>query len=128
MKRLGMSCAVLSAVAVLSATESKAAGFALQEQSASGLGNAYAGAAAVAEGADTVWWNPAGMARLGSGKHFSVGGTYIMPSTKFSNNGSTVALASNPALTGDGGNAGKSALIPNMYYAMEVDPRWNFGI
>lgn len=43
-----------------------AAGFALQENSASGLGNAYAGGAAVAEDASTLWSNAAGMARLGS--------------------------------------------------------------
>ena len=40
------------------------AGFALQENNASGLGNAYAGGAAIAEDASTVWWNPAGMSRL----------------------------------------------------------------
>ena len=37
------------------------------------MGNAYAGAAAVAEDATTVWWNPAGMSRLPKGMHVSVG-------------------------------------------------------
>ena len=54
------------------ASQAHASAFALSEQGVSGLGNAYAGAAAVAEDASTVWWNPAGMARLGSGKHFAV--------------------------------------------------------
>src|SRR2546423_11861627 len=122
MKRFGMSCAVLSALAVLSASESKAAGFALQEQSASGLGNAYAGAAAVAEDATTVWWNPAGMARLGSGKHFAIAGSIIAPSTKFSDSGS--AAAGGRPLGGNGGDAGSTAFVPSMFFAMQYDPRW----
>ena len=40
------------------------AGFALIEQSVSGLGNAYAGGAAIADDASTVYFNPAGMTRL----------------------------------------------------------------
>ncbi|HMA30527.1 MAG TPA: outer membrane protein transport protein, partial [Casimicrobiaceae bacterium] len=40
------------------------AAFAINENSASGLGNAFAGGAAGAEDASTVWFNPAGMAKL----------------------------------------------------------------
>jgi long-chain fatty acid transport protein len=108
--------------------EAGASGFALHEQGSSGLGNAYAGAAAVAEDASTVWWNPAGMARLAPGKHFSIGGVYIDPYTSFSNNGSTIAGASNPARTGNGGDAGKSAIVPNVFFAMDLNSRWNIGV
>ena len=38
-----------------------AAGFALIEQNASGMGNAYAGGSAIAEDASTIYFNPAGM-------------------------------------------------------------------
>lgn len=41
-----------------------AGGFALFEQSVKGLGNAFAGSAAVAEDAATLFFNPAGMTRL----------------------------------------------------------------
>jgi long-chain fatty acid transport protein len=122
----GVVCSALAALGV--AAESKASGFALHEQGSSGLGNAYAGAAAVAEDASTVWWNPAGMARLAPGKHFSIGGVYIDPYTSFSNNGSTIAGASNPALAGNGGDAGKSAIVPNMFFAMDLNSRWNVGV
>ena len=61
---------------------SHGAGFALSEQNASGLGNAYAGAAAVAGDASTVWWNPAGMARLPAGKQVVIAAHAIMPSTR----------------------------------------------
>ena len=41
-----------------------ASGFQLTEQNGSGLGNAYAGSAAVAENASTIYYNPAGMTQL----------------------------------------------------------------
>jgi long-chain fatty acid transport protein len=110
------------------ASQAHASAFALSEQGVSGLGNAYAGAAAVAEDASTVWWNPAGMSRLGSGKHILFGGHVIIPSTKFTNNGSTPAAASNPTRVGDGGDAGSTAFIPNVFFAMSLNPTWSFGV
>lgn len=129
MKRKTMGCSVASALAMLAAApQAGAAGFALYEQGVTGLGNAYAGAAATAEDATTVWWNPAGMSRLPSGKHFAISGTLIAPSTKFSNSGSVAAPASNPALNGNGGDAGDAALVPSMFFAMSINPRWSFGL
>jgi long-chain fatty acid transport protein len=98
------------------------------EQGASGLGNAYAGAAAVAEDASTVWWNPAGMARLPQGKHLLLGANLIVPSTKFSNGSTVLAAASNPARNGNGGDAGGPALTPNVFFAMDLNPRLNIGL
>ena len=43
-----------------------AGGFSLIEHGASGLGNAYAGSAAVAADASTIYFNPAGMLQLDS--------------------------------------------------------------
>jgi len=51
------ACLVLCAVAA--SEVSVGGGFALIEQGAAGLGNAYAGAAAVSQDASTVWFNPA---------------------------------------------------------------------
>jgi long-chain fatty acid transport protein len=48
----------------ISAGSASGAGFALIEQSVSGLGNAYAGGAASAEDASTIFFNPAGLTRL----------------------------------------------------------------
>ena len=128
MKRNAIAGAVVSALGLLAGSEAHAAAFALYEQGVSGLGNAYAGAAAVAEDATTVWWNPAGMARLGAGKHFAIGGALISPSTKFSNGSSTPAALSNPGSTGAGGDAGKDAIVPSMFYVMDLNPRMHFGI
>lgn len=51
-------------IAVAFSGSAAAAGFQLLEQNASGIGNAYAGSAAVAENASTVFYNPAGMTQL----------------------------------------------------------------
>ena len=126
MKRNALAGAVVSALGLLAGSEAHAAAFALYEQGVSGLGNAYAGAAAVAEDATTVWWNPAGMSRLGSGKHFAIAGTSISPSTKFSNGASSPAQLQTAG--GDGGDAGKDAIVPSMFYVMDLNPRMHFGI
>lgn len=55
-----------------------AAGFQLAEYSAIGLGRAYAGEAAIADGADTQWRNPAMLTYL-EGTQISVGGIYVNP-------------------------------------------------
>ena len=104
------------------------AGFALIEQSASGLGNAYAGTAALAEDASTVWWNPAGMAKLPTGKQFVFAGHAIQASTRFGDGASVVGQSSNPASSGNGGDAGKLSLIPSAYFTTDVAPRWKAGL
>jgi hypothetical protein len=55
-----------------------AAGFAIMEQSVKGLGNAFAGSAAVAEDAATLFFNPAGMTRL-RGSEIDAGGSSDHP-------------------------------------------------
>src|SRR5712691_11589087 len=72
--------ALFLAVAGISAP-APAAFFQLVENSASGIGNAFAGGAAVAEDASTVWFNPAGMTRL-NGPQFVAAGHYIHPIIK----------------------------------------------
>ncbi len=102
-----------------------AAGFQLNETSGSGLGNAFAGGAAAAEDASTLWSNVAGMARIGSGE---VVGTLhmITPSLKFRNVSSTAATGQ--GLGGSGGDAGGLAVVPNFYLTRPIDARWSVGI
>jgi long-chain fatty acid transport protein len=101
----------------------QAAGFALIEQNASGLGNAFAGQAAVAQDASTVYFNPAGMSQL-SGTQISISGDYVMPSAKFS--GTATPLVTSPANMG--GDAGKAALLPGLYLATDIAPDLKFGL
>ena len=115
---------ILAALMAVSGTAA-ASGFALIEQSASGLGNAYAGGAASAEDASTVFFNPAGMSRL-PGKQIVIAVNAIQPSVKFSNTGSTPATA-RPLGTAPA-EAGSLAFIPNGYFSMEINPQTKFGI
>lgn len=105
-----------------------ASGFQLLEQNASGMGQAYAGTAAVAEDASTVFFNPAGMALLAPGKtHVAVGLDFVQPSAKFSNGGSTAPARL--ALTGgDGGDAGSMNTIPHGYVVVPINDRMSFGL
>jgi len=64
-----------------------ASGFQLMEQNASGMGVAFAGSAAVAADASTIYWNPAGMAFLHKGKMQVVGSlNFVEPYAQFSDN------------------------------------------
>src|SRR5207253_10944053 len=121
MKKKACACAVASALAMIAgARDAGASAFALYEQGVSGLGNSYAGAAAVSEDATTVWWNPAGMAWLPAGKHIAGAAAFIDPSTKFSNGGSLTAPGH--ALGGTGCDAGNSALLPSVLFALDLGP------
>lgn len=102
-----------------------AAGFQLNESSASGLGNAFAGGAAAAEDAATLWSNPAGMTRL---PRLQLAGALhlVRPSIKFSN-GASAAATSQP-LGDDGGDAGGLNLVPNLYLAAPLGAGLAVGV
>ena len=121
-KLIGRSaaCALLAM-----AGNAAASGFALLEHNASGMGNAYAGGAAVADDASTIFFNPAGLSRL-SGKQILVAAHAIRPSAKFSNTASTAAALQ--AQGGNGGDAGSWAFVPNGYFAMELTPQLKAGV
>jgi len=124
-RRKQVAQAVAALVFTLGAQQAFAAAFALQEQSVSGLGNAYAGGAAAAEDASTVWSNPAGMSRFTTIQlAASVSG--IFPSAKFNNNGSVAAF--NQPLGNDGGQAGQAAALPAMYLVVPINRDFSFGL
>jgi long-chain fatty acid transport protein len=100
-------------------------GFALIEQSASGMGNAFAGGAAIADDASTIFFNPAGMSRL-DGKQVAVAVHAIKPSAKFTDTGSTAAALQTKG--GNGGDAGSLAFVPNAYFSLEVNPQTRVGL
>jgi long-chain fatty acid transport protein len=107
-------------------TSAGASGFALIDQSTSSAGNAYAGAAAVAEDASTIYFNPAGLSLL-QGSQTVVGVHGLAIDAKFSKTSATSAVGS-PATGGEGGNIGGNAAIPNFYYATQINQDMSFGI
>ena len=117
-----------SPVACLILGQVQASGFALIENSASGQGNAYAGSAAHVVDASSVFFNPAGMMQLEKDQ-FSIAGHYIMPSSSFTNRGSTSAVAlGSTALTGNNDDGGLDAFIPNFYWVKSVDQQTKMGL
>ena len=128
--------AAATALAVVLATTSKmcaAAGFAIIEQSASGMGNAFAGAGAVAEDASTIFFNPAGMTKL-KGRHQIVGALHaIAPNASFSDSGSLSRdfgppTGSVPLFGSDGLNGGTTGIVPNLYYAGRIGDSLSIGL
>ncbi len=98
-----MSLHLLTAgILTVCASGSMAAGFALIEQSASQQGNAFAGGAAVANDASTIYFNPAGMTRLQT--QVVAGAHLIITSAKF--DGTARDPAGGLASGGNGGDAG----------------------
>jgi long-chain fatty acid transport protein len=109
-----------------------AGGFQLTEQNASGLGNAYAGQAAAAQDASTIFFNPAGMTRL-PGRQAVIVGSFIKPSSEFNNTGtrpavSTITGAGPFALNGNGGDAGDTNFVPSGYLSWQLTPQLFVGV
>lgn len=125
-RKLMLSCSIAAALAALSGTALAEAGFGLVEQSGSGMGNSFAGGAASAEDATTIYYNPAGMSRL-NGKQLAVALHAIRPSAKFSDTGSAAAVLQAP-LGNTGGDPGSWGYVPNAYFAMEIDPAMRLGL
>ena len=129
---------VLASIAVALAMPSGpagAAGFALLEQNASGLGNAYAGSAAVAADASTIFFNPAGLTLL-PGTQVVVSGAGIDIQTQFSGTAGQTQFPPSPPFpsgtvplgTNTGGNAGGWAFVPSLYFSAPVGDRWALGV
>jgi long-chain fatty acid transport protein len=53
-----------------------------------------------------------------------LGGHLIVPSTRFSDRASAAPFIG----TGNGGDAGDATLVPNLFYAMNLNPTWSFGV
>ena len=123
--RTGIATAVAGVVLALAGGQAFGSAFALADQNVMTLGNAFAGSSAIAEDANTVWYNPAGLARLNF-TQVEAAVHILTPSAKFSNQNSQSAALQ--PLGGNGGDAGGTAVIPNMYGSMALSPEWHIGI
>ena len=101
-----------------------ASGFQLTEQNASGIGNAFAGSAATAENASTIYFNPAGMTQL-QAHEVSAGVSAVDPSFSFTNKGSSAGTLNT---TGNGGDAGGWSFLPNGYASWALTKDLYLGI
>jgi long-chain fatty acid transport protein len=126
MKKILLSCVIFT-----TPFAANAAGFALIEQSASGMGNAFAGGSAAAEDASTIYFNPAGMTYIEGMQ--AVGALHLIkPNAEFNNNGSIPGDFPGPSpvrpLGNTGGDAGDLAFVPNAYFKMDYSDNIKLGI
>ncbi len=120
-----VAAAIAAAALAAGAQQAWGAAFALQEQSASGLGNAFAGGAAGADDASSMSVNPATLSKLKRGEAV-VGVHLITPSMKFKDDGS--AAAAFQPLGGNGGDAGSMVPVPNFYVGVPINKDLVFGL
>ncbi|MEZ8943389.1 outer membrane protein transport protein [Vibrio sp. 10N.247.311.12] len=121
MNKTLLSAAV--AVGLLStSTVTHAAGFQLAEYSATGLGRAYAGEAAIADNAGSQWRNPALLTYL-EGTQVSVGAIYVDPNIDIDGT-STSGGNSTPSNSSDFAH---SAVIPNFYVSHKYNDKFALG-
>ena len=118
--------AVLAAAIAAASTQVLANGLALNEQSASSAGSAYAGRASSAANASTLFGNPAGMSRLERAE-VSGGLAFIDASTDISDAEGQLA----PGLPVSGTNDGDMvpfSTIPFGYYVAPISDKLHAGI
>ncbi len=119
---------MLSLAFLMTTRPAQASGYAIVEQSVSGMGDAYAGSVASPEDASTIFYNPAGLTEV-DGRQYLLGFHGIVPSFRFKDGGSGYPAAGGMPLTGnDGGNGGEPALVPNAYYAQKLSEDLHLGI
>jgi long-chain fatty acid transport protein len=123
--RTPIATAAIGLCVSLGTASSFGAGFLINENSASGLGNAFAGGAAAAEDATTLWSNVAGMSRIRTRQ--GVAAIHLVtPSIKFNNEASSQFPGT--ALGGNGGDAGGVNVVPNFYFVTPIDAQWSVGV
>jgi long-chain fatty acid transport protein len=118
----------LTTLAALAAPASTlAGGFSLNEQSASAMGTANAGAAANPENATTVLFNPAGMSQL-SGTNISFGAAVLDIDAEASDDSAqAVNQLGQPVSGSGGGDIADPAVLPNFYLTHEVSESIDVG-
>lgn len=95
-----------------------AGGFAVREQSTSGLGAAFAGNAAGYD-LSTIFWNPAGVAIAGPGVTTESHAALIIPDSE--------VTSLNAPYTDGANDIGKVALVPGSYAAYRINDKWTVG-
>ena len=118
MKKVMLKTTLSLAVAMAS-SQLFASGFALNEQSVSGMGTGFAGRSSSADDASTVFGNPAGMARL-EGQQITGGVAAIDASTDISN-------VSGRSRGSNQGDMVPFTAVPFGFYTNKLNDQWAVG-
>lgn len=119
MKKVMLKTSISLAVAMASA-QIFASGFALNEQSISGMGTGFAGRSSSADDASTVFGNPAGMSRI-KRQEVTGGIAAIDASTDIKD-----AQGAHPGT--NKGDMVPFTAVPMGYYVKPIDDHWAFGL
>ena len=115
---------LIAAAVTLASTQTFAAAFQLNEHSASGLGRAFAGEAAIADNAAVLSRNPAAMTTFDK-MALSVSGTYIKPDVDVA--GDIYAGPTKLAPSSESDIA-PDAFVPATYFIQPLNDQWAWGI
>jgi len=121
------SFALLFGLALLLCASSTvfASGFAIVEQSVSGLGVSFAGSVS-GDDPSAMFFNPASISLL-EGQQATAGLHVIIPSAKFSATTATNALGGSLG-TNNSGDGGVTKLVPNFYYSNKLSDKLSIGL
>lgn len=117
-RRVVKTC--LSLALASAASHGVASGFAINEQSVSSMGTAFAGRSSSADDASTVFGNPAGMARI---KREQVSGGIALIHAK-----TDIDNASGSTRGSNDGDMVPFIGAPMGYYVKPLDDNWSFGL
>ena len=121
---LALAALSLAIVGAFAPTGASASAFQLKENSAKGLGRAYAGSAAAGGDVSVVTNNPAAMTEL-DGTYFQTDVTAINFSTKFT--GSAHDVLGRPISGGNGGDGGTTLPVPALFMSTKVSDKVHLG-
>ncbi|CAM3020590.1 OmpP1/FadL family transporter [Moritella viscosa] len=114
----------LAVTALLAASQVNAAGFQVSEHSASGLGRAFAGEAAIGDDAASLARNPALMATFDKAQ-LSVVGSYVSPDIDIEGQSNLGPL---PKEYFDAEDIAPSQIVPAMYYIQPINDKFAAGL
>ncbi|WP_318476851.1 outer membrane protein transport protein [Photobacterium leiognathi] len=117
---------VITAAIALASSQSMAAGFQLNAQSATGLGRAFAGDGIIADNASTMAKNAASMT-LFDAPALSLGVIAIDTDVKVKDTGIRTPLNPNHPLPIDDASIGGTSYAPNIYYIQPINDKFAVG-
>lgn len=130
MKTTWLKTAIAIAVGALS-TQAMSAGFALNEQSISGMGTSFAGRSSSADDATTLFGNPAGMSRL-KREEVSFGMAAISAKTDIKDTSAFTPQGPGglraPVGGSNDGDMVPVTAVPMGYYVKPIDDKWAIGV
>ncbi|MEM8487707.1 MAG: outer membrane protein transport protein [Bacteroidota bacterium] len=130
-RRGGTLLALTAAAIAMTSIEAQAGGFAIREQSAEGLGAAFAGIAAGTNDLSSMFWNPATLS-LHDGSSVQGEIAAILPYANIDVDSSTRPTGVPGAFVNNGteesGNLGSLAIVPSTYVAHQVNDKLRVGL